>query len=148
MAADLNRVTLIGRLTRDGELRQTAGGTTVASIRLAVTSRAKQGQEWVDQPNYFDVKLFGRQAEALDKWLLKGMRVGVDGRLSWREWDAKDGSRRQTIEVIADTIQLLGDGQQRSESPQHQTAAPPSMRGEPTGAHGSPQDFNDDDIPF
>lgn len=107
MAADLNRVILVGRLTRDVELRQTAGGTPVARIRLAVGSRVKQRDEWVDKPNYFDVTVFGRQAESAGKWLAKGLRCAVDGRLSWREWEANDGSRRQAVEVIADTLQYL-----------------------------------------
>jgi single-strand DNA-binding protein len=115
MSADLNRVTLIGRLTRDPELRQTAGGTSVCSMRLAVSSRVKTaGGEWGDQSNYFDVTLFGRQAENADQYLGKGRRVGIDGRLSWREWEAKDGSKRQQVEVIAQDLFYLDskpDGQ-------------------------------------
>lgn len=100
----------MGRLTRNPELRQTAGGTSVCSLRLAVTSRVKQGQEWVDQPGYFDVNLFGRQVDTLLRWLTKGKQIAVDGRLSWRDWDAKDGSKRQAVSVVADNIQLLGGG--------------------------------------
>jgi single-strand DNA-binding protein len=106
--ADLNRVTLVGRLTRDPELRHTAGGDAVCSIRLAVSSRARdESGNWGDRSNYFDVTVFGRQAETASNYLTKGRRIGVDGRLSWREWQAQDGSKRQNVEVIANDIFFL-----------------------------------------
>ena len=83
MPADLNRVTLVGRLTRDPELRHTGGGDPICSIRLAVSSRARdEGGNWGDRSNYFDVTVFGRQAQTAADYLAKGRRIGVDGRLS------------------------------------------------------------------
>jgi single-strand DNA-binding protein len=115
MPADLNRVTLVGRLTRDPELRHTQGGDPVCSIRLAVSSRARdESGGWGDRSNYFDVTVFGRQAETASTYLAKGRRIGVDGRLSWREWQAQDGSKRQSVEVIANDVFFLdsrGDGE-------------------------------------
>jgi single-strand DNA-binding protein len=115
MPADLNRVTLVGRLTRDPELRHTQGGDPVCSIRLAVSSRARdESGNWGDRSNYFDVTVFGRQAETASTYLAKGRRIGVDGRLSWREWQAQDGSKRQGVEVIANDVFFLdsrGDGE-------------------------------------
>jgi len=106
--ADLNRVTLVGRLTRDPELRHTGGGQAVCSIRLAVTSRGRdETGNWADKPNYFDVTVFGRQAETASTYLARGRRIGVDGRLSWREWEAQDGGKRQSIEVVANDIFFL-----------------------------------------
>ena len=97
MPADLNRVTLVGRLTRDPELRHTGGGDPICSIRLAVSSRSRdEGGNWGDRSNYFDVTVFGRQAETASTYLAKGRRIGVDGRLSWREWQAQDGTKRQS----------------------------------------------------
>ncbi len=114
MPADLNRVTLVGRLTRDPELRHTQGGDPVCSIRLAVSSRARdEAGNWGDRSNYFDVTVFGRQAETASMYLAKGRRIGVDGRLSWREWQAQDGTKRQNVEVIANDVFFLdsrGDG--------------------------------------
>lgn len=108
MPADLNRVTLVGRLTRDPELRHTAGGQSVCSIRLAVSSRGRDdGGNWSDRANYFDITLFGRTAETASNYLTKGRRIGVDGRLSWREWEAQDGSKRQAVEVVANDIFFL-----------------------------------------
>jgi single-strand DNA-binding protein len=80
MPADLNHVTLVGRLTRDPELRYTAGGDPVCGMRLAVTSRARDDNGWADRPNFFDVTAFGPPAEAAAEHLTKGRRVGVAGR--------------------------------------------------------------------
>jgi len=159
MAADLNRVTIVGRLTRDPELRQTAGGTSVCSIRLAVTSRVNRGGEWGDQSNYFDVTVFGRQAETAETYLSKGRRIGVDGRLSWREWEAKDGTKRQNVEIIANDVFFLdsrGDGDggrgQGGEGAGWGSAPPRANRGNEIPVDDSdmrpaaPSD--DDDIPF
>jgi single-strand DNA-binding protein len=108
MPADLNRVTLVGRLTRDPELRHTAGGQPVCSIRLAVSSRGRDDSgNWSARANYFDVPVFGRQAETASNYLSKGRRIGVDGRLSWREWEAQDGGKRQSVEVVANDIFFL-----------------------------------------
>lgn len=108
MPADLNRVTLVGRLTRDPEMRHTAGGTPVCGMRIGVTSRQRGDDgSWGDRPNYFDVTVFGRQAETVNQYLAKGRRIGVDGRLSWREWQAQDGSKRQSVEVIANDVFFL-----------------------------------------
>ena len=108
MPADLNRVTLVGRLTRDPELRHTGGGDPICSIRLAVSSRSRDDSgNWGDKSNYFDVTVFGRQAQTAADYLAKGRRIGVDGRLSWREWQAQDGSKRQSVEVIANDVFFL-----------------------------------------
>lgn len=109
MAASINRVVLVGNLTRDVELRHTPGGQPVAKLRLAVNSRAKDANgNWGDKPNYFDVTVWGNQAESCATYLAKGRKCAVDGRLDWREWDAQDGTKRQAVEIIADSVQFLG----------------------------------------
>src|SRR5213079_981580 len=110
MAANINRVVLVGNLTKDPELRHTPGGTPVCALRVAVNSRRRdESGNWVDKPNYFDVSVFGNQAESCTQYLAKGRPVGIDGRLDWREWDATDGSgKRQAVQIIADTVQFLG----------------------------------------
>lgn len=108
MAADINRVVLVGRLTRDPELRHTAAGDPVATLRLAFSSRTREGDgHWADRSNYIDITLFGARAELAERHLAKGRRVGIDGRLSWSEWEAADGGRRQGIEVVAGDIFFL-----------------------------------------
>src|SRR6185312_1901462 len=88
--ANINRVVLVGNLTRDPELRHTGSGTPVCSLRVAVNSRRKdETGQWADKPNYFSVSVFGNQAESCAQFLAKGRPVAVDGRLEWREWEAK-----------------------------------------------------------
>ncbi|HEY3462419.1 MAG TPA: single-stranded DNA-binding protein [Gaiellaceae bacterium] len=109
MAANINRVVLVGNLTRDPELRHTPGGTPVCSLRVAVNDRKRdESGNWVDAPNYFSVSVFGNQAENCAQYLSKGRPVGVDGKLRWREWQAQDGSKREAVEVVADSVQFLG----------------------------------------
>src|SRR6476619_2650034 len=109
MAANINRVVLVGNLTRDPELRHTPGGTPVCSLRIAVNSRRKdETGQWVDKPNYFSISVFGNQAESCAQYLSKGRPVAIDGRLEWREWQAQDGGKRESVEVVADSVQFLG----------------------------------------
>jgi single-strand DNA-binding protein len=109
MAANINRVILVGNLTADPELRHTGGGTPVCGLRIAVNGRKRdETGNWVDKPNYFTVNVFGNQAENCAQYLAKGRPVAIDGRLDWREWQAQDGSKRQSVEVIADSVQFLG----------------------------------------
>ena len=110
-ASNVNVVVITGNLTRDPELRSTGGGTSVCEMRVAVNSRRKDGQsgQWVDKPNYFDVVVFGAQADNCATYLQRGRPVAIEGRLDWREWEAKDGSgKRQAVQVIANTVQFLG----------------------------------------
>jgi len=148
MAANINRVVLVGNLTRDPELRHTPSGTAVCSLRLAVNSRRKDAStgEWGEKPNYFDITVWGNQGESCAQYLSKGRPVAVDGRLDWREYEAKDGSKRQAIEIIADSVQFLGgrgDGEGQSYIPQSDVNADRTDFA-PAGAAAS----TDDDIPF
>ena len=115
-SSNINSVVITGNLTKDPELRSTPGGTSVCKLRVAVNSRRKDGQsgEWVDKPNYFDVTVWGAQGENCANYLSKGRPVAVQGRLDWREWEAQDGSKRQAVEIIADSVQFLGS---RSDNP-------------------------------
>ena len=109
MAANINRVVLVGNLTKDPELRHTPGGTPVCNLRIAVNTRRKdETGQWADKPNYFSISVFGNQAESCAQYLSKGRPVAVDGRLEWREWQAQDGAKRESVEVVADSVQFLG----------------------------------------
>lgn len=146
MAGDINRVVLVGRLTRDPELRHLPSGRPVLQIGLAVNGRQQdEAGNWVDKPNFFDVKLFGPRAEALVQYLAKGKRIGIDGRLDWSSWEAQDGSKRSKVEVVAFDIQLLdsrGEGEMQPGS------------GYMAGSDVAPNEKDfvpavaDDDIPF
>ena len=108
-ATNINRVIITGNLTRDPELRSLQSGMSVCSLRVAVNTRRKDNQsgEWVDKANYFDVTVWGRQGENAAQYLSKGRPVAIDGRLEWREYQDKDGNKRQAIDIIADNIQFL-----------------------------------------
>ncbi|MEJ7568038.1 MAG: single-stranded DNA-binding protein [Gaiellaceae bacterium] len=108
MPENINSVVLVGNLTRDPELRHTPSGTAVTTLRLAVNDRVKRGEEWQDAAYYFDVTVWGRTAENCAQYLAKGRPVGIQGKLTWREWDAQDGSKRQSVEVTASNVQFLG----------------------------------------
>ena len=155
-ATNINRVVLTGNLTRDPELRSTQGGTSVCSLRLAVNTRRRSAAgEWEDKPNFFDVTVWGAQGENCSRFLSKGRPVAVDGRLEWREFTDKQGNNRQTIDVIADSVQFLGgrdEGQSNGNgggfTPRSDIPADTSdFAGAPAGdsRDNSPPD---DDIPF
>ena len=147
MAGDINRVTLVGRLTRDPELRHLPSGSPVLQLGLAVNGRQKdEAGNWTDKPNFFDVKVFGNHAEMLSQHLAKGRRVGIDGRLDWSSWEAQDGSKRSKVEVVAFQVQFLDSrtdgGEQGQYIPSSDVAADRSDFA-PAGAAAA-----DDDIPF
>ena len=109
-ATNINRVVLTGNLTRDPELRST-GERHVGVLAADRLQHAPQGQptgEWEDKPNYFDVTVWGAQGENCARFLAKGRPVAIDGRLEWREWEDKEGNKRQAVEIIADSVQFLG----------------------------------------
>ena len=108
--ADINHVVLIGRLTRDAELKYTANGQAVCKFSIAVNRRRKNGDQWEDEANYFDIVLWGRQGESLNQYLQKGKAVGIDGELRQDRWQ-QDGQNRSKVEIVASNIQLLGGGQ-------------------------------------
>ena len=141
--ANINRVVLVGNLTKDPELRHTPSGTAVCKLRLAVNTRQKDASgQWADKPNYFDVTVWGNQGESCAQYLAKGRPVGVDGRLDWREWEAQDGTKRQAVEIIADSVQFLGGRDQGAGEPQF-VPANASTESADFGTSGT-----DDDIPF
>ena len=146
MPQNINSVVLVGNLTKDPELRHTPSGTAVTTLRVAVNDRVKRGEDWQDAAYYFDVTVWGRTAENCAQYLAKGRPVGVQGKLTWREWEAQDGSKRQSVEVTASNVQFLGsrDGGGGGGGGEGQFV--------PQGAAQPSADFPsaaaDDDIPF
>ena len=152
--SDLNRVTVVGRLTRDPEVRYTSGGMPIVNIGLASNYRQKDGAsgQWVEKPNFFDVVGFGDRFEKLAAHLEKGRRIGIDGSLRWSSWET-DGQKRSKVEIIADTIQFLdssgdgshsGGGSRQAFQGQGGDVAPDTSDFVPVGAATA----DDDDIPF
>lgn len=115
----INRVCISGNLTRDPELRQTAGGSQVLGVGVAVNDRRKNQQtgQWEDVPNFVDCVVFGNRAEALSSILHKGDKVAIDGRLRYGSWEAKDGTRRSKLEVVAEEVELMQRPRQAARQP-------------------------------
>jgi single-strand DNA-binding protein len=150
MASNINRVVLVGNLTRDPELRHTPSGTAVCSLRIAVNSRQKQPDgQWGEKPNYFSVTVWDKQGENCAQYLSKGRPVAIDGRLDWREYQANDGTKREAIEIVADSVQFLGS---RGDA-EGMGGGGGSPQFVPASAQAAEADFPpaaaaDDDIPF
>ena len=107
----INNVTLAGNLTRDPELRQTQGGMAVLNMGIAVNDRVKKGDEWEDYANFINLVMFGKRAENVSKFLSKGSKIAVEGKLHYSSWQDKDGSNRSKIEVIVNDLELMSKGQ-------------------------------------
>lgn len=109
MAANINRVVISGNVTRDPELRQTASGMAVLSFGVAVNDRRRNSQtgQWEDYANFIDVTMFGERAQSLGGIICKGMKLAIEGKLRWSQWEARDGSgKRSKVEVIAESVEL------------------------------------------
>lgn len=142
----INRVNISGNLTRDPELRSTASGMQVLNFGVAVNERVKNQQtgEWEDRPNFVDCVMFGTRAEAVSRYLSKGSKVAIEGKLRWSQWE-KDGQKRSKLEVIVDEIEFMsrqqdGGGYQQP----YQPAPMPQQR--PQAA--TVPDLYPSDIPF
>ena len=125
---DTNVIVVTGRLTRDAELKYTNAGTGLCAFSLATNRRAKKGDEWVDEASFFDVTWFGKLAEKLSQYMVKGKQVCVTGSLKQERW-SKDGENRSKVAIVAQEVQLLGG------------------KGESTGGSDSAADF-ESEIPF
>ena len=158
MAADLNHVTLIGRLTRDAELKYTSGGFAVSNFSVAVNRRRKSGDQWMEEASFFEINLYGKSAENLKPYLTKGKQVALDGELRQDRWE-QDGQSRSKVVIVANNVQLLGgspSGGSSAPSSRTQPERDGGWRRQP--AEPGPQEYPDagsamdadfpDDIPF
>lgn len=153
----INRVLISGNLTRDPELRQTGGGTQVLSFGVAVNDRRRNPQtgEWEDYPNFIDCTMFGARAEALSRYLSKGTKVAIEGKLRWSQWE-RDGQKRSKIEVIVDELEFMtsrndGSGQRQyapAQANQYGSAQPQYSQPNPASSIDASSSVYDEDIPF
>jgi single-strand DNA-binding protein len=149
---DINHVILIGRLTRDAELKYTGGGMAVTKMSIAVNRSRKNGDQWTDEVNFFDVVLWGKLGETLNKYLIKGKQVAVDGELRQNRWE-QDGQARSKVEIVANNLQLLAGNQgQGAGAAGGSTQSRGNARTEEEAGPASPSfpanDNFEDDIPF
>ena len=139
----INRVCITGNLTRDPEMRETAGGMAILKMGVAVNDRRKNAAgEWEDAPNFFDVIMFGKRAESVSRFLNKGSKIAVEGKLRWSQWDDKDtGAKRTKVEIVADDIEFMSSrGEGGGSGSYNAPAAAPSAAPAPS--------IDDEDIPF
>ena len=148
----INRVNISGNLTRDPEMRGTTGGTSVLSFGVAVNDRRRNQQtgEWEDYPNFVDCVMFGTRAEAISRYLSKGTKVAIEGKLRYSSWE-RDGQRRSKLEVIVDEIEFISRGQQQADPAAAPVASAP-MAAAPQASRPAQTppaaDVYDQDIPF
>jgi len=147
--SNINIVVLVGRLTRDAEVKYTASGTPVSKFSIAVNRSIKRGDNWENEASFIDIVLWGKKAEALNKYLLKGKQIGVEGEIRQDRWE-QDGKPRSRIEIVAKNIELLGGGNSNGESNQSGDTRQGSQDSKPSTQ--SYERYNDggfsDDIPF
>ena len=159
----INRVTITGNLTRDPELRQTQGGSPILTFGVAVNDRRRNQQtgEWEDVPNFVDCVMFGSRAEAVSRFISKGSKVAIEGKLRYSSWE-RDGQRRSKLEVIVDEIEFLSSRNSQGSSQggysqgyaQPAAAPAPAPAPAPVAAPARPvqtppkADVYDEDIPF
>ena len=143
----INRVNITGNLTRDPELRSTGSGMSVLQMGVAVNDRRKNQQtgEWEDSPNFIDVVMFGTRAESVSRFLSKGSKVAIEGKLRWSSWEDKTtGAKRSKVEVVADDIEFMstrGEGGGGGGGGAREYSAP-------AAAAPSADPVIEDDIPF
>lgn len=150
----INRVIISGNLTRDPELRSTASGMPVLGFGVAVNDRRRnpQTQEWEDYPNFIDCTMFGARAESVSRFLSKGAKVAIEGKLRWSQWE-RDGQKRSKIEVIVDEIEFMSarNDANRQAAPAYQQPAAQAPAASAPVAPAVPavdSSIYDEDIPF
>lgn len=148
MAGNVNKVFLMGNLTRDVELRSLPSGTSVGNFGLAVNERFKdRNEQWQERANFIDCEIFGRRAEVMHQYLAKGKPVFIEGKLRLDQWENQQGEKRSKLKVVVDDFQFVdsgggGGGGGDAGAQQRQPAAT-------TGANGPSYDpVPEDDIPF
>ena len=159
MAAGVNKVILVGNLGKDPEVRYVQSGNAVCTLRLAVSERRKEGDQWKDHTEWMDVVTFGKTAENAGQYLQKGRQVYVEGRLQTRQFKDKEGVEKWRTEVVANQVLFLGGGGERGTGagagagagPRKNEGARPASGGPPPGDDAPPppeNGFIDDDLPF
>jgi single-strand DNA-binding protein len=139
--ADINHVVLVGRLTRDAELKYTNTGTAICKVAIAVNRRKKVDEQWTEEASFFDVTIWGKMGEAIAQYLVKGKQVGIDGELRQNKWE-QDGQPRSKVEIIASNVQLLG-GKSGERAGNNRAGTDTARAGGEV-----PRDNFEDDIPF
>ena len=162
MASDLNTVTLVGRITKDGDLAFTKSGFAITKLSLAVNRSVKKGDNWEEEVSFFDLKLLGKRGESLNQYLLKGTQIAIEGQLIQERWQSTEGQQRSKVVIQLSNIQLLGgkkDSQQNQQKSYGNNQQPNNQRQQGDYDPNKDQKHNnypsgnqsnkfDDDIPY
>lgn len=147
---DINKLVIVGRLTRDcgsdpngRDFTYTQGGMCIARVSIAVNRSQKQNGQWVDVANFFDVTIFGKTAENLKPYLVKGRQIVVSGHLQQERWTDQNGQNKSKISIVADDVQLAGGGNNQNNAPQYnpQTVYPTAQAAQMASAQADPQQY-------
>ena len=148
----INRVNISGNLTRSPEMRQTQGGTPIMTFGMAVNDRRKNPQsgQWEECPNFIDCVMFGKRAESVSRFVSKGSKVAIEGKLRWTQWNDKQGNKRSKIEVIVEEIEFLSGSKAEYGDGNAQTAnyTNNGQNGPNTQSQAPQNDMYDSEIPF
>jgi len=123
MSSNINSVSISGNLTRDSELRSANNGTAILNFSVAVNDRRKVGDEWQDVPNYIDCVVFGPRAVSLERYLTKGTKVSLEGKLRYSDWMTKEGVKRSKVEVAVEEIEFMSARRRQQDAEQQQAPA-------------------------
>ncbi len=148
MAGDLNRVVLIGRLTRDPELRYTPSGTAVASFSIANNRTYAVSGERKEEVSYFDCIAWSKLGEIITEYCKKGQKIAVEGRLQQRRWEDQDKNKKSKIELVIENFQFLSGKSSGDETSQPKTSAPAESSSDYGSSNFDDNPFSDDEIPF
>lgn len=140
----MNKVTLIGHIGKDPEVRYTTSGTAVASVTLATSEKIKKGDAWEDHTEWHNLVLWGRKAEIAGEYLAKGSHIAIAGKLRTRKWQDKDGNNRYTTEIVVDELEMLG----KKRDSNGEKPAESNYSGANPNHEGHESYMSDDDIPF
>lgn len=147
MATDINRINIIGRLTRDAELRYAPSGTAVANFDIACNKTFSQSGEKKEQVSYFPCLAWGKAGELITEYCKKGHRIAIEGRLQQRKWEDNDGNKKSKIEIVVEGFQFLNNKTESSSRDQDKGASGMgTSASDPSWDDANP--FNDDDIAF
>ena len=147
--ASVNKAIIIGNLGKDPELRHTTGGTPVCEFSVATSERYQdKSGESQEKTEWHRIIVWGRQGENCAKYLAKGLTVYIEGRIQTRDWTDKDGNKRYTTEIIANTVQFLSSARDGGGRGGYDGPPPPSDDARPSSAPAADDSFSDDEIPF
>lgn len=147
---DINNLVIVGRLTRDcgsdpngRDFTYTQGGMCIARVSIAVNRSQKQNGQWVDVASYFDVTIFGKTAENLKPYFVKGRQIVICGHLTQERWTDQNGQNKSKISIVADDVQLAGGGNNQNNAPQYnpQTVYPTAQAAQMASAQADPQQY-------